>query len=92
MRYETALRLYDLGWIVGIIVFFVMRLVRENGYPEEIAFIIAFMVLGFARWMVEKMTAPKKKEESKKDDGKKEDGKDKKNEPNKENRHERKRF
>lgn len=65
MRYETGLRLYDLGWIVGIIVFFGMRLIRENGYPEEIAFIAAFLVLGFARWMVEKMTAPKKEEKKK---------------------------
>lgn len=75
MRYETALRLYDLGWIVGIIVFFVMRLVRENGYPEEIAFIVAFLILGFARWIVEKMTAPKHKPEPKKDENKKENKK-----------------
>jgi hypothetical protein len=74
--------LYDLGWIVGIIVFFLMRLVREKGYPEEIAFIAAFMVLGVARWMVEKATAPKqtKKEEKKEDN----------NEKKKENKNERK--
>lgn len=80
MKYETALRLYDLGWIVGIIVFFLMRLVRENGYPEEIAFIVAFLVLGVARWMVEKATAPKgkKTEEKKEEQPKKENKNDRK--------------
>lgn len=72
MRYETALRLYDLGWLVGIIVFFVMRLVREKGYPEEIAFIVAFLILGVARWLIEKMTAPRTKKEEPKSENKKE--------------------
>lgn len=72
MRYETALRLYDLGWLVGIIVFFVMRLVREKGYPEEIAFIVAFLILGVARWLIEKMTTPRTKKEEPKSENKKE--------------------
>lgn len=60
MKYESALRMYDAGWIIGIITVFGMRYLVDNEIPFELAFAAGFLLLGVCRWVVEALTAPKK--------------------------------
>lgn len=78
MKYEHALRMYDAGWIIGIITVFGMRYMTDNDLPLELAFAVGFLFLGIWRWIVESLTAPKK--EAKKENKNEEKKENNKNE------------
>lgn len=90
MRHDVALRLYDVGWIVGTAIVFLMNYMMDQNVPWELALVVVLFFLGLCRWGVEIVTTSKRNEK-KVDEPKKEEKKENhKKEEKKEVRHDRK--